>query len=254
MKLLLATANPHKRDEIKAILGDSVVLITLADLDRDIPEPEETGRTFQANALLKAEYYGEIAAMPTLADDSGLAVDALEGAPGVYSARYAADDNPDTWADLDRPARDLANNAKLLRELHATPDDRRTARFVCAMAMAIPPNAPEAAGPPPAHWPGGELGSGMNYERTWPPPPIIVEGHYPGRIIQPADAADPDHPERGRGANGFGYDPLLVLDDRFPQHAGRTSAELTPDQKNAISHRGDAARRLRDKLADLGLA
>ncbi|MFW6337101.1 MAG: non-canonical purine NTP pyrophosphatase [Phycisphaeraceae bacterium] len=251
MKILLATTNPHKRDEIDAVLGNSVELITLDEIDLRVPEPVEDGATFQANALLKAEYYGDAAAMPTLADDSGLAVDALNGEPGVYSARYAAAEHGDAWSSLDRAERDRINNAKLLRALGGVANENRAARFVCAMAMVIPPNAPEATGPPPTHWPGGDaLGAGMNYERTWPPPPIIVEGTYPGRIIQPDEADDPQRPERGRGGNGFGYDPLLVLDDRYPDHAGRTSAELTPEQKNAVSHRGDAARQMRDKLAE----
>jgi XTP/dITP diphosphohydrolase len=254
MKILLATTNPHKRDEIKAILGEAVELITLDEIALDAPEPAEDGVTFQANALLKAEYYANAAATPTLADDSGLAVEALNGEPGVYSARYAAAEHGDGWASLDRAERDRINNAKLLRALEGVPHDERSARFVCAMAMVIPPNAPEATGPPPVNWPGGDaLSSGMNYERTWPPPPIIVEGTYPGRIMRPDEAGDPAHPERGRGGNGFGYDPLLVLDDRFPEHAGRTSAELTPEQKNAISHRGDAARQMRDKLAEMML-
>lgn len=254
MKILLATTNPHKRDEIEAVLGSSVELLTLDDIDLRVSEPAEDGSTFQANALLKAEYYGDAAAMPTLADDSGLAVDALDGEPGVYSARYAAAEYGEAWASLGRAERDRINNARLLRALEGVPDEKRSARFVCAMAMVIPPNAPEAAGPPPTHWPGGDaLSAGMNYERTWPPPPVIVEGTYPGRIIRPEHAADPEHPERGRGANGFGYDPLLVLDDRYPDHTGKTSAELSPEEKNAISHRGDAARQMRDKLAELML-
>lgn len=254
MKILLATTNPHKREEIEAILGHSVELITLDEIELDAPEPVEDGATFQANALLKAAYYGDAAAMPTLADDSGLAVDALGGEPGVYSARYAAGEQGDRWAGLDRAERDRINNAKLLRALGGVPDEERSARFVCAMAMVIPPNAPEASGPPPTNWPGGDaLSAGMNYERTWPPPPIIVEGNYPGRILRPDEALDLEHPERGRGGHGFGYDPLLVLDERFAKHAGKTSAELAPEQKNAISHRGDAARQMRDKLAEMML-
>ena len=150
MKILLATTNPHKRDEIKAILGEAVEVITLDEIELDAPEPVEDGETFQANALLKAAYYGDAAAMPTLADDSGLAVEALNGEPGVYSARYAAAEHRVRLeVSLDRAERDRINNPSSCGPSRACwSDEERSARFNCAMAMVIPPNAPERVRPP----------------------------------------------------------------------------------------------------------
>jgi len=214
MKLLIATSNPHKVDEILAIarqMRTPLELVTLKDAGIDVPEPVEDRDTFAGNALLKAQYYAEHAQMPCLADDSGLQVDALGGAPGVRSARYSG-------AAGGRDVVDPANNRKLLAELGDTPLKDRTARFVCAMALAWPDDSRQ---------------------------PIKVRGTFEGRIITPDQAEDPSHAHAGRGAHGFGYDPLFWLDER-----GCTSAELDPTEKNAISHRGNAARLLLKRLHD----
>jgi len=131
-ELLFATGNPHKIDEVRAILAPhGITVVGLDSLARAITEPEEDGDTFEANARLKAIAYARATGMTCLADDSGLEVDALGGRPGVRSARYAGIGNA-------RDERDAANNAKLLRELKDVPPDRRAARFVCAMCLADP--------------------------------------------------------------------------------------------------------------------
>ena len=168
-----------------------------------MPEPEEDGATFEENARIKAVAYARALGETVLADDSGLEVDALGGAPGVHSARYAGIGEA-------REERDRANNAKLLAALEGIPDARRTARFVCVLCVARPDGTvvAEARG---------------TFDG--------VIGHAP------------------LGSNGFGYDPLLVLDD------GRTSAELPSAEKNARSHRGNALRVLVGTLpAALGLS
>jgi len=208
MQLLIATSNPHKIEEIMAVVneaGATLALTSLKDAGIDVPEPIEDQDTFAGNALLKANYYAKQSNMPCLADDSGLEVDALGGAPGVISARYSGTTGG-------RDIVDPANNKKLLDELGGTPADQRTARFVCAVAVAWPNNEHE---------------------------PIQVRGTFEGRIITTDQADDPDEPHKGRGINGFGYDPLFWL-----QTQGCTSAELSPAAKNAISHRGDATRKL----------
>jgi len=204
MPLLIATSNEHKVHEIREILDPlGLELVSLADIrlgddtpGEEIPEPVEDADTFEGNAAIKALYYAAATGMVCLADDSGLEVDALGGRPGVYSARYAG-------VDGSRAERDAANNAKLLRELEGVPEAQRTARFVCAMALADPE--------------GNILAT--------------TRGTFEGRIGFVA-----------RGANGFGYDPLLVLED------GRTSAELAPEEKNGRSHRGAAARAMAEKI------
>ncbi len=169
-------------------LGIDCVALTRAD----IPEPVEDGATFEANARIKASSYARALQTTVLADDSGLEVDALNGAPGVHSAYYAG-------VGSNRAERDAANNARLLRELDGVSDDRRAARFVCVLCIA------DATGEVVAQ----------------------ARGHFEGSIGRSA-----------RGDNGFGYDPLFVLED------GRTSAELSNEEKNARSHRGEALRAL----------
>ncbi|MEO0476715.1 MAG: RdgB/HAM1 family non-canonical purine NTP pyrophosphatase [Planctomycetota bacterium] len=208
MKLLIATSNPHKIDEIMAVVneaGADLALTSLKDAGVDVPEPIEDQDTFEGNAILKARYYANASGKPCMADDSGLEVDALDGAPGVISARYSG-------VTGGRDIVDPANNKKLLEALGDTPASERTARFICAVAVAWPGDAQE---------------------------PIQVRGMFEGRIITPDQAEDPEHAHAGRGANGFGYDPLFWLADH-----GCTSAELSPQAKNAISHRGDATRKL----------
>lgn len=199
MELLFASSNPHKLDEVRAVLAPlGVRVIGLDALPEGgqggrIAEPVEDGDSFEANARIKAVAYAKAAGRMCLADDSGLEVDALGGAPGIHSARYAG-------VGTSRAERDEANNRKLLEALRDVPPERRAARFVCAMCLA-------------------------NADGT-----VLAEtrGEFEGVIA--------DHP---RGANGFGYDPLLYLPDRRC-----TSAELPPQEKNARSHRGHAARRM----------
>jgi XTP/dITP diphosphohydrolase len=189
--ILFATSNPHKVQEVAAVLGPLGICIEpLSEQDRRLPEPVEDGRTFTANALIKARYYAQHTGRLAMADDSGLVVDALRGAPGVHSARYAAVTGP-------RSVVDAANNRKLLQELGDVSDEARAARFVCVMALC-------------------------DQNRTW----AVTRGEVAGRIIR-----------QPRGTNGFGYDPLFLLPDR-----GITTAELSPSEKNAVSHRGQAAR------------
>ena len=195
MRIVIATGNPHKVDEIRAVLAPlGFEVASLADLGRPAPqEPEEPGETFEENARIKARYYAAALGQPVLADDSGLEVDALQGAPGVHSAYWAGSEGA-------RAERDARNNAKLVAALRGVPADRRRARFVCTMCVATPDGS------------------------------VLVEtrGEFEGTIV--------DEP---RGAHGFGYDPHLWLADR-----GVTSAELAPEEKNAVSHRGRAVRRL----------
>lgn len=203
-ELLAATSNPHKLHELRAIfapLGWRV--LSLDDVrapgpggEPAFPEPAEDGDTFEANATKKALAYARMTERACLADDSGLEVDALGGAPGVHSAYYAG-------IGANRAERDAANNARLLRELDNVPSERRSARFVCVMALA----KPEARSPHGAHL------------------LHLARGEFAGTIGRSA-----------RGTNGFGYDPLLITSD------GRTSAELSDEEKNARSHRGAAAR------------
>jgi len=195
MELLFASSNPHKLDEVAGILAACGVTVVGVDAVADrlagFDPPEETGSSFEANARIKARAYARAAGRRCLADDSGLSVDALNGAPGVHSARYAG-------VGADRPDRDSANNRKLLDAMHDVPEAERTARFVCAMCLADDD--------------GNVLAETL--------------GTFEGVIA-----------EAPSGVNGFGYDPLLYLPDE-----GCTSAALTPEQKNARSHRGAAAR------------
>ena len=193
-KVLIATNNKHKVEEIETALNfERWEFLTLADC-KPYPEPVEDADTFEGNALIKARAAHEATGLAALADDSGLAVDALDGAPGVFSARYCGVHGDDD-----------ANNAKVLAELEGVPDDKRTARFVCALAFV------------------DEDGS----ETT-------AFGTIEGRIA---------HDLSGEG--GFGYDPMF-LPDEFG--GAKTLAEVTQEEKNAISHRGNALRALKEKL------
>ena len=216
MQICLATTNPHKLEEVRTVFdaaGCGVTWVTLADVAAGLAEPEEDQPTFEGNAQLKARYYAQHTGQICLADDSGIEVDALGGRPGVHSARYSGATGP-------RSVVDPANNVKLLDELAGVPDAKRTARYVCAMCLAHPGDTAE---------------------------PLTVCGELPGRILRPDEATDPQQPAAGRGANGFGYDPIVVL------HDGRTAAEFTPDEKNAISHRGDATRAMVAAMRVAGL-
>jgi len=195
-RIVIATRNGGKLREIRAALPASAAMLVgldEADPHSRIAAPPEDEPTFAANARAKAAYYARATGLWALADDSGLEVDALNGAPGTRSARYAADAGDAGAAGR----RDAANNARLLQALAGVPEAERTARFICCLALS-------------------------DGHRTL----LEARGVLEGRIGLSA-----------RGENGFGYDPLFVLPGRRC-----AVAELTADQKNAISHRGQAVR------------
>jgi XTP/dITP diphosphohydrolase len=197
VRLVIATANPGKAREFREMLGDDHFEWSDLSTHKDVPGVEETGHTFRANACLKATHYATTLKSWALADDSGLVVDALGGKPGVHSARWAALHNAGSG--------DADNNATLLHQIDAVPDEERTARFMCVLALA----------------------------------------DLKGRVVLTAqDAVEGVMLRAPRGSNGFGYDPLF-----FIPPLGKTTAELTPDEKHAISHRGKALRRLRMLMA-----
>lgn len=214
--VIVATRNRGKTREFRAAFAQlGLETKDLNELEQDIPEIEETGATFYDNALIKAQAVAKATGLPALADDSGLCVDALQGAPGVYSARYAGEG-----------AGDADNNAKLLRELAAAVGERSAdfaviaaeagaslpegarllspARFVSSLVLAYPDGRVRAA----------------------------AEGEVRGFIV-----------DRPAGAGGFGYDPLFWLPE-----LGKTMAEVTVEEKNALSHRGHALRKLLGQL------
>ena len=206
MKVILASKNPHKLTELSAILsqhGFEIALESEYGLDIDV---DETGTTFEENSLLKAKAVMKASGLPVLADDSGLMVDALDGAPGVYSARYCG-----------RHGDDEANNDKLLEELAGVPEGKRAARFVSSICVCLP---------------GGRC--------------AVFEGVCPGRVGFVR-----------RGTNGFGYDPLFIPDEvgvpggggTAENTQGRSYAELSAAEKDAISHRGRAMERMEAELA-----
>ena len=196
MKIIFATNNQDKYDEIKEIMHDydiGIFSMREAGIDLDI---EETGVTFMENAIIKAKAVHKAASSDAIviADDSGLEVDYLNKEPGVYSARYLG---------VDTSYR--IKNQNIIDRLNGVPDEKRTARFVCAIAAILP---------------DGTL--------------LSCEGYMEGRI---------DYAESG--ANGFGYDPIFYLTE-----FGRTSAALSPEEKNAISHRGKALKEMKELLAN----
>ena len=192
MKVVLATRNKGKAREIDRILEGTGVDIVSLDEFPGVSLPPETGATMKENALIKAAAVLAATGLPALADDSGLEVDFLGGAPGVYSARFAGED-----------ATDEENWRKLLKELEGVPIAKRTARFRCVMALV--------------GLDGGER---------------CFEGVFEGVIA--------DGP---KGSNGFGYDPVFLISSK-----GMTSAELSPDEKNSISHRARALDALKSYL------
>ncbi|MEU6620133.1 RdgB/HAM1 family non-canonical purine NTP pyrophosphatase [Streptomyces litmocidini] len=189
-RLILATRNAGKITELHAILADAGLDLELvgADAYPDVPDVKETGVTFAENALLKAHALARATGLPAVADDSGLCVDVLNGAPGIFSARWAG-----THGD------DKANLNLLLAQLSDIADEHRGAHFACAAALALPDGT----------------------ER-------VVEGRMPGTLRHAPV-----------GTNGFGYDPILQ-----PEGYDVTCAQLSPEEKNAISHRGKAFRAL----------
>ena len=192
-KLVLASSNPGKLRELSALLKDSDYQI-IPQADFNVPDVAETGTTFVENAIIKARHAAQYTDCPAVADDSGIVVDALNGEPGVYSARFAGNN-----------ASDDANNALLVEKLRSISEAKRSARYQAVIVYMR--NAAD-------------------------PSPIICEGSWEGRIVLEA-----------RGSGGFGYDPYFYLPDY-----GCTSAELSADEKNRISHRGQALRLLLERL------
>lgn len=186
--IVIATRNPGKAKEFASLFAkEGYQTKTLLDYP-DLPDVEETGKTFEENARLKAETIAQLLQQPVLADDSGLVVDALNGMPGIFSARFAGERKSDA-----------ANNAKLLHELTDVPDEQRTAHFHCTLVFAAPKKES-----------------------------LVVEADWDGQIARIP-----------QGDNGFGYDPLFIV----PSY-NKTSAELTSEEKNEISHRGMAVKEL----------
>jgi XTP/dITP diphosphohydrolase len=187
-RIVLATRNGHKVRELQVILADLIEELDLEIVGMgefpDVAEVVESGVTFEENATLKAVAAVQATGLPALADDSGLAVEVLGGAPGVFSARWAG-----------TRGQDRANLELLLGQLYDVPDEHRSAAFVCAAVLALP---------------DGTV--------------VVREGRMPGSLTR-----------EPRGDNGFGYDPILLVEGD-----SRTSAELTFEEKNAISHRGKA--------------
>jgi XTP/dITP diphosphohydrolase len=200
-EILVATTNPGKVRELRALLGAQVEWKSLADFP-GIPEVKEDGATFAENARKKALGYAQATGLWTLADDSGLVVDALDGAPGVNSARFSGARDP----GADRKLLDRRNMEKLLSLLQDVPAEKRTARFVCCLCLASPEK-------------------------------VLLEtrGTLEGRI-----ATEP------AGTGGFGYDPVFLVPP-----LGKTVAQLGAEEKNAISHRGNAMRALKPLLMGL---
>jgi XTP/dITP diphosphohydrolase len=197
MRVVLATQNAHKLVEMRRILDEAGLDIELVGTDQfpDLTDVVENGSTFAANALLKARSVCAETGLPAIADDSGLSVDALNGMPGIFSARWSGSHGDD-----------LANLYLLLGQLTDVPDARRGAAFHCAAAVVLPDGT----------------------ER-------VVEGTIDGTLIR-----------EPRGTNGFGYDPIFV-----PLGESRTTAEMSAEEKDAISHRGRAMRALVPVLREL---
>lgn len=188
-RIVLATGNLGKVKEIQAVLADLDVEIVPQTLFQ-IDSADETGLTFVENAILKARHASRLTGLPAIADDSGLEIDALNGAPGIYSARYAGPD-----------ATDKQNNQRVLNNLHEVAQENRQARFHCVIVLM---------------------------RHALDPVPLICHGSWEGRVL-----------DKPVGDNGFGYDPLFYV----PTHKC-SSAQLSPEVKNRISHRGQALAKL----------
>ncbi len=194
-RIIFATGNAGKMKEIRMILADlgiPVVSMKEAGITADI---EENGTTFEENAIIKAKTIMEMTGEIVMADDSGLEIDYLDGAPGIYSARFMGEDT----------SYDIKNRA-LIEKLDGVPDEKRTARFACSIACALPD----------------------------------------GRILTSYGAMEGQIGYEIKGENGFGYDPIFYL----PEY-GCSSAEISPEQKNELSHRGKALRSMKEKLQEI---
>ncbi len=199
MKVVLASKNKHKLVQISKItekFGIELVLQSELGVDIDV---EETGSTFEENSLLKAEAVMKATGLPALADDSGIAVDALNGAPGIYSARYGLDDSLDDWGRLQL----------LLKNTEHVPDGQRQAQFVCVITFITPT----------------------------------------GQVIQARGEIHGELTRQPVGENGFGYDPIFY----YPP-LGKTTAELSPEEKNEVSHRANALKLFYERMKEAGYA
>ena len=192
-QIVLASSNSGKLREFNQVLS-GLAYEVLPQSHFDVTDVEETGLSFVENAILKARHASQISGLPALADDSGLEVDVLDGAPGIYSARFAGEG-----------ANDEANNHKLLEKLATVSEQQRSARFQCLLVFV---------------------------RHAADPTPVICQGTWEGRILTEL-----------RGSNGFGYDPLFYIPS-----LGCCSAELTPEQKNSLSHRAQAVAQLVERL------
>ena len=199
MKVVLASHNPHKLKEISKITEKfGIELVLQSDLGVDI-DVEETGSTFEENSYQKAEAVMKATGLPALADDSGIAVDALNGEPGIYSARYGFDESLDDWGRM----------MLLLKNTEHVPDGQRQAQFVCVITFITPE----------------------------------------GKVIQARGEIHGELTREPKGENGFGYDPIF-----FYPPFGKTTAEVSPEQKNAVSHRGVALQIFYEKMKEAGYA
>ena len=199
MKVVLASKNKHKLVEIKQITDKfDMELILQSELGVDI-DVEETGTTFEENSFLKAEAVMKATGLPALADDSGICVDALNGEPGIYSARYGFDESLDDWGRLEL----------LLKNTEQVPDGQRQAQFVAVITMVTPE---------------GQV--------------IQARGEIHGELLRAPV-----------GENGFGYDPIFY----YPPY-GKSTAEMSSDEKNRVSHRGNALKVFYEKLKEAGYA
>ncbi len=199
MKVVLASHNPHKLREISKITEKfGIQLILQSELGVEI-DVEETGATFEENSFLKAQAVVEATGLPALADDSGIAVDALNGEPGIYSARYGFDESLDDWGRM----------MLLLKNTEHIPDGKRQAQFVCVITFLTPD----------------------------------------GKTIQARGEIHGELTREPRGENGFGYDPIFY----YPPF-GKTTAQVSPEQKNAVSHRGVALQKFYEKMKEAGYA
>ena len=199
MKVVLASKNKHKLEEISKItekFGFELILQSQLGVDIDV---EETGTTFEENSLIKAEAVMKATGMAAMADDSGICVEALNGEPGVYSARYGFDETLDDWGRLQL----------LLKNMEAVPDGKRQAKFVCVITMVTPE---------------GET--------------IQARGEIHGELLR-----------EPHGENGFGYDPIFY----YPPF-GKTTAEMSSEDKNQVSHRANALKIFNEKLKEAGYA
>ena len=193
-KIVLASGNKGKLKEFNQVLGDLGVDV-LPQSEFSVDDADETGLSFIENAILKARHAAAATGLPALADDSGLEVDALNGAPGIYSARFSG-----------AGATDSKNNAYLLEKLSGLPADQRSARFRCVLVFMRHANDPT---------------------------PLICQGSWEGQIL-----------EESQGDNGFGYDPLFWIPE-----LEKTSAQLPAEEKNKLSHRGQAVTQLKASIA-----